>query len=217
MFNRWCCLHQNLQRALEINCQAKWPDGDNCPSSQTTPHQKLYQSGLFPLLWPHNKSSQNLAAEKSHFVFFKSFIGIFDLQWCVHFCCTAKWISYTCISTLKFFRVFPHIATILFCSQSCGLAIQEGLTWALLTWVAVDCCQMLAGAAVTRRLDVQDGPWLGARLGLMTRAPTQAFPIGHYLGTEAPYMAGSFPQSKWFRKPVWSFMLSLRSHTASFL
>ena len=46
--------------------------------SNNTP-QELYQSGLFPLLWPHNKSSQNLAADKNHFVFFKSYIGVFDL------------------------------------------------------------------------------------------------------------------------------------------
>ena len=46
--------------------------------SNNTP-QELYQSGLFPLLWPHNKSSQNLAAEKNHFVFFKSYIGVFVL------------------------------------------------------------------------------------------------------------------------------------------
>ena len=168
------------------------------PQQSNNTSQKLYQSGLFPLLWPHNKSSQNLAAEKTILCLLKVLLAYLIHN--VVFVSVVQQSEPVMYVYPLFFRVFPHIVTILFCSQSWGLAIQEGLTWALLTWVAVDCCQMLAGAAVTRRLDVQDGPWLGARLGLMTRAATQAFPIGHCLGTQAPYMAAGFPQSKWSRK-----------------
>ena len=41
-------------------------------------------------------------------VFLKKFVGV-DLQCCVSFRCTAKWISYTCIYIPLFFRFFSHI------------------------------------------------------------------------------------------------------------
>ena len=200
MFNEWCCLHQNLQRALEINCQATWPHGDNYPNNQTTPPKSCISQGCSHYFGPITNHPKTWLLNKTILCFLKVILAylIYNVV-LVSAVQKSESVLYIYIYPL-FFRVFPHIATILFCSQSCGLVIQEGLTWAFLTWVAVDCSQMLAGASVTWSLDAQDDPWLGAHLGLMTRAPTQTFPIGRYLGTQAPYMAGSFPQSKWSRK-----------------
>lgn len=49
-------------------------------------------------------------------------------------------------------------------------------------------------AAHTRRA-ADAGPWPGAQLEVIVRAPTQAFPIGRSLGPQATFMVDGIPQS----------------------